>query len=92
MLERTRVELHLRDADVQAVRSVVLDAAEIATVAAYATSVSDPDDNPFIDVLDQTEAEWLCTDDGAIHRLDRPDVVGIGELTTMLEGVCDAIK
>lgn len=90
-MERTRAQFRLRDSTTQTVRSLVLDAAEISATVSVAAFVRDPDDNPLIDVLDQTDAEWLCTDDAAIHELDRADVIGIGELTRLLEDGCHAI-
>ncbi len=67
---------------------MVLDRAEIETVIELATDVADPDDNPLLDVLEQTAARWLCTDDKGIHAIKRPEVIGLGQLASMIKEVC----
>jgi hypothetical protein len=69
------------------VRSALLDASAQVKVRPVFTGCPDPADNMLFDVLDQSEAAWLCSDDRKVHLVGREDVIGIGELVRMIEEV-----
>jgi predicted nucleic acid-binding protein len=63
----------------------MLDASDIHRVDARFTGCRDRNDNMFFDVLDQTEARWICTDDPDLHDVGREEVIGMGELVRLLQ-------
>lgn len=66
------------------IRSGILEASDIRAVARRFQGCRDPKDDMFIDVLEQTEARWICTDDPDLHALERDDIIGMGELVRLL--------
>lgn len=85
VLERWRLQNKITRASAQDVRSALLEAGDIRTVDKVFSGCRDPNDDMLVDVLEQTDARWLCTDDPDLHDLNRPDIVGMGELVRMLD-------
>ena len=89
-LERFGTRYRLKSTTTQAIRSLLVDRREMKAVDAVDHGLRDPTDDPLLDVLEQTAAEWLCTDDSDLHAAGRPDVLGVGELVRLIEEVCRA--
>jgi len=65
----------------------MLDAGTHVLVTATFVGCPDPRDNMLFDVLEQSEARWLCSDDHQVHAVGRDDVIGLGELVRLIEEV-----
>lgn len=87
VLERWRAERRVSNRFAEDIRSGILDASDQVKVVARFSACPDPRDNMLFDVLEQSSARWLCTDERRIHAVGRDDIVGIGELVRMIEEV-----
>jgi hypothetical protein len=87
VLERWRAARRVSNRAAEDVRSAMLDAGTHVLVHAVFTGCPDPRDNMLFDVLEQSDAVWLCSDDHQVHAVDRTDVIGLGELVRLIEEV-----
>lgn len=71
----------------QEIRSGLIEASEIVGVEKSFTGCRDPKDDMLFDVLEQTSARWICSDDPDVHSLGIREVIGMGELVRMIEEV-----
>lgn len=87
VLERWRAERRVSNRFSLEIRSGLLDASQIVKVERRFTGCADPKDDMLFDVLEQSEATFLCSDEHKVHDVGRDDIIGIGELVRLIEEV-----
>lgn len=87
VLERWRAARRISNRASADIRSALLEAGAHVLVTPSFTGCPDPRDDMLFDVLEQSEARWLCSDDRKVHAVDRDDVIGLGELVRLIEEV-----